>query len=91
MRLRAFVLLFVAICVSSLCLADTVTLHYIGPNGSNAGGAYTAPYYFNINGGPQVGLMCLDFDKDSVPGTSWQATPTGVVTNQEKAAVLLFS
>jgi hypothetical protein len=94
----ATVMAIVAGC-GSTALANTVdmTLVNVGPN--NSGGVYTYPYYFSINGGTPVALICDSFDNRVSIGESWQANETGLLSGKGlfgnelldyKAAGLIF-
>ena len=56
--------------------ADSVTL--TGVSGNVQGGVYTSPYFLSINGGPDVAVMCVDFDHHVTVGESWDATLTSM-------------
>jgi hypothetical protein len=63
--------------------ATTVTMDFTGIGGANSGGVYTYPYYFEINGGSQVPLMCVSYLQEiyqSTPNETWQATITPIGT-----------
>jgi hypothetical protein len=78
-RPRLTILAFLAICfcLSGLAFADpnSVNMTFIGPAGNNAGGVYTYPYNFSINGSTtSTPLICDAYDNEVTPGESWQAT-----------------
>ena len=63
--------------------AGTVTMDFVGVGGANSGGVYTYPYYFKINGGSEVPLMCVAYQQEiyqSTPNETWQATITAIGT-----------
>jgi hypothetical protein len=71
----------VAICLaSSFAYADNVTMSFTGVGGANSGGVYTYPYYFNINGGPAVPLMCVSYLQEIQIPETWTATITPIGT-----------
>ena len=70
-----------------------------GVGGNNAGGVYTYPYYFSINGGAPTPLICDSFDNQVIPGETWQADVVSLLSGQGlfggqlldyKAAGLIF-
>jgi hypothetical protein len=63
--------------------AYATTMDFTGVGGPNSGGVYTYPYYFTINGGPQVPLMCVSYLQEiyqSTPNETWTATITAIGT-----------
>jgi len=63
--------------------ATTVNMDFTGVGGANSGGVYTYPYYFEINGGSQVPLMCVSYEQEiylSTPNETWTATITAIGT-----------
>ncbi len=63
--------------------ATTVTMDFTGVGGANSGGVYTYPYYFTIDGGSQVSLMCVSYEQEiylSSPNETWTATITPIGT-----------
>lgn len=76
-----------------------VDMKLVGVGGNNAGGVYTYPYYFSINGGAPVALICDSFDNRVDVGESWQANVVGLLSGKGlfgnelldyKAAGLIF-
>jgi hypothetical protein len=70
-----------------------------GVGGNNAGGVYTYPYYFSINGGSPVALICDSYDNRVDIGEKWQANVVGLLSGKGlfgtqlldyKAAGLIF-
>jgi len=70
-----------------------------GVGSNNAGGVYTYPYYFSINGAAPVALICDSFDNRVVIGETWQANVTSLLSGKGlfgnqlldyKAAGLIF-
>ncbi len=59
---------------SATAVADTINLTLTGVNGAVHGGVYVNPYFGTINGGPQVAIVCIDFDHSVSIGQSWTAT-----------------
>ena len=93
--------------LASLCFftgtalaGSTVTMKLTGVGGNNAGGVYTYPYYFSINGASPVALICDTYDNQVIVGETWKATATpflkgiglfGSTTSLDyKAAGLIF-
>jgi len=70
---KLFALLVVAALACALPLAaDTITL--AGVSGNSQGGIYTAPYFLSLNGGTNIGAICVDFTHHSTVGESWNGT-----------------
>ncbi len=78
---------------------STVNMQLVGVGGNNAGGVYTYPYYFSINGGAPVALICDSFDNRVSVGETWQANVVGLLSGKGifgnqlldyKAAGLIF-
>jgi len=70
-----------------------------GVGGNNAGGVYTYPYYFSINGKAPVALICDTFDNQVIVGETWKANVVSLLSGQGlfgnqlldyKAAGLIF-
>jgi hypothetical protein len=103
-QFRLAVLVFLAVALLVLCtgtaLADsTVTMKLTSVGGNNAGGVYTYPYYFSINGAAPVALICDSYDNEVVVGETWKANVTSLVSGaglfagqllDYKAAGLIF-
>lgn len=103
-RLRlvaSFVTVLVALflCTGSALANSTVNMQLTGVGSNNAGGVYTYPYYFSINGKAPVSLICDSFDNSVVVGETWQANVTSLLSGQGlfgnqlldyKAAGLIF-
>jgi len=76
--------------------ATTVSMDFVGVGGENSGGVYTYPYYFKINGEPEVPLMCVSYLQEIQVPETWQATITAIgtatpsltVTDEEEDAYL---
>jgi len=70
--------------------ASPVNMKFVGPGGPNSGGVYTYPYEFEINGGPQVSLLCVSYQDEIQQGETWKATitPIGDVAYEEEDAYL---
>jgi hypothetical protein len=76
--------------------ADSVNMDFVGVRGDNSGGVYTYPYYFTINGGQTVSLMCVSYLQEIQAPETWQAnitaigtvTPTLTATEEEEDAYL---
>jgi hypothetical protein len=58
--------------------ASPVNMDFVGVGGENSGGVFTYPYYFKINGGPEVSLMCVAYQQEIWIPETWQATITAV-------------
>jgi hypothetical protein len=102
-RLRFAIPLLLVVAALSLCatsaLASSVTMQLTSVGGNNAGGVYTYPYYFSINGKAPVALICDSYDNEVTIGETWKANVTsllsgaGLFGNQlldYKAAGLIF-
>src|SRR6202050_1725651 len=76
-RLRFAIPLLLVVAALSLCatpaLAGSVTMQLTSVGGNNAGGVYTYPYYFSINGKAPVALICDSYDNEVTVGETWQA------------------
>ena len=59
-----------------------VNMTFLQPSGNNSGGVYTYPYYFSINGGPSVPLMCDTFINHITQGETWSANVTSLLGGQ---------
>ena len=89
-----------ALCLGTgSALANSVKMQLTGVGGNNAGGVYTYPYYFSINGKTPVPLICDSYDNQVVVGETWQANVTSLLSGQGlfgnqlldyKAAGLIF-
>jgi hypothetical protein len=86
------------LCTGS-ALANSVKMQLTGVGGNNAGGVYTYPYYFSINGKAPVPLICDSYDNQVVIGETWQANVTSLLSGKGlfgnqlldyKAAGLIF-
>ena len=75
-------LLFLFSAVSALANSTTVSMKFIGPGGNNAGGYYTYPYNFSINGGGSTALICDTFDHEVWAGETWMATITNLLSGK---------
>jgi hypothetical protein len=84
LRSRFLLSLIAVLFLSSLALANstTVNMNYIGPGNNIAGGYYTYPYYFSINGGKTTALMCDSFNNAVTPGESWTAQVSGLLSGK---------
>jgi len=78
---KRLLLLLLVIILSPLTFAGSlpVNMTFLGPSGNNSGGVYTYPYYFSINGGPSVPLMCDAFTNHISQGESWTANVTSLL------------
>ena len=80
--MRKHLLLFLAVLVlSPLTFAGSipVDMTFLHPSANNSGGVYTYPYYFAINGGPAVPLMCDAFTNHISVGESWTANVSSLL------------
>ena len=103
-RLRLAVNLLVILAAMLLCtgtaLANSnVSMKLTGVGGNSAGGVYTYPYYFSINGGKPVALICDSYDNEVVVGETWTAYKSSLLSGKGmfgnelldyKAAGLIF-
>ena len=69
---KALSVTFVLLAAFSLH-ASTANMRFVSVGGQNAGGEYTYPYNFTINGNPAQ-LMCVSIDKRVNFGETWTAT-----------------
>lgn len=98
---RLFLIAGILILTNSAFATSTVNMNFIGPAGNNAGGVYTFPYNFSINGSSTTtALICDTFDNQIWSGETWKATVTGLLSGQGlfgsqlldyKAAGLIFT
>jgi hypothetical protein len=93
------VLAALCLCTGSALANSTVNMKLTGVGSNNAGGVYTYPYYFSINGNAPVALICDSFDNSVVVGETWQANVTSLLSGKGlfggqlldyKAAGLIF-
>jgi hypothetical protein len=93
------ILAMLSLCTGSALANSTVNLKLTGVGGNYAGGVYTYPYYFSINGGAPVAMICDSYDHEVNVGESWQANVVGLLSGQGlfgnqlldyKAAGLIF-
>ena len=100
----SFLILVIAgvlVLAGSAFATSTVNMNFIGPGGNNAGGVYTFPYNFSINGSSTTtALICDTFDNQIWSGETWTATVTSLLSGQGlfgtstldyKAAGLIFA
>jgi PEP-CTERM motif-containing protein len=94
-------LLLAALCLcSGSALANSaVNMQLTGVGSNQAGGVYTYPYYFSINGKAPVALICDSYDNQVIIGETWKANVTSLLSGQGlfgnqlldyKAAGLIF-
>jgi hypothetical protein len=78
---------------------SNVIMKLTGVGGNSAGGVYTYPYYFSINGGAPVALICDSYDNEVVIGETWRASKSSLLSGKGmfgnelldyKAAGLIF-
>ena len=73
-------------------IGSTVTLQYVGAQGTNDGHYYVYPYYVTVNGASSsLTMMCISYDNEITNGESWTATITAVSGQLQKEAVWLFN
>ncbi len=84
---------------TSSASANSVTMKLVSVGGNNAGGVYTYPYNFSVNGSAPVALICDSYDNHVEIGETWQANVTGLLSGKGlfgaqlldyKAAGLIF-
>jgi hypothetical protein len=94
-----FILAMLWVCTGSALANSTVDMQLVSVGANNAGGVYTYPYYFSINGGAPVALVCDSYDNHVSIGETWQAHVVGLLSGQGlygnqlldyKAAGLIF-
>jgi PEP-CTERM motif len=100
LRLGSLLILSALVLCAGTALADsTVTMKLTSVGGNNAGGVYTYPYYFSINGKAPVALICDSYDNEVVVGETWKANVTSLLSGKGlfgnqlldyKAAGLIF-
>ncbi len=85
MRKLVVILFLLSVAFLVPASADTVTMKLVtvGPGdagGPNvAGGVYVYPYYFSVDGAPDlVALICDDYDHDVYLGETWTANRTSL-------------
>ncbi len=101
--LRLIVITLLILAALSLCtgtaLANSVTMKLTSVGGNNAGGVYTYPYYFSINGGSPTALICDSYDNRVIIGETWKANVVSLLSGgglfggqllDYKAAGLIF-
>jgi hypothetical protein len=93
------VLAVLCVCSGSALANSTVNMQFTGVGGNNAGGVYTYPYNFSINGKSSVSLICDTYDNEVVVGETWQANVSSLLSGEGlfgnqlldyKAAGLIF-
>jgi hypothetical protein len=103
-RLRLAVpslLLLASLCffTSTALAGSAVKMKLVGVGGNNAGGVYTYPYNFSINGGAPTALICDTYDNQVIIGETWSANVSSLLSGQGlfggqlldyKAAGLIF-
>jgi hypothetical protein len=84
MSRNRFLLSLVLALLSTIALADssTVNMKFLYPGTNVAGGYYTYPYYFSINGGTATPLMCDTFVNHISQGESWSAHVSGLLSGK---------
>jgi hypothetical protein len=102
LRLAASSLVLLAaifLCTGSALANSNVTMQLTSVGGNNAGGVYTYPYYFSINGTKPVALICDSYDNEVVVGETWKAYKSSLLSGKGmfgnqlldyKAAGLIF-
>ena len=93
------ILTALCLCTGTALANSTVNMKLTGVGGNNAGGVYTYPYNFSINGAPSVSLICDSYDNEVVIGETWKANVSSLLSGQGlfggqlldyKAAGLIF-
>lgn len=94
-----FVLAALCLCTVSASANSIVRMKLVGVGGNNAGGVYTYPYYFSVNGKSPVALICDTYDNQVTLGETWKAHETSLLSGKGlfgsqlldyKAAGLIF-
>jgi PEP-CTERM motif len=86
-------LVVVALAITSFASADTLQLNGVNGATTPAGGEYVGPYTVSINSVDNQ-LFCLDLNRNTAIGETWEATPTVLSTSsttQQKQAAILYS
>jgi hypothetical protein len=87
------------LCTGSALANSTVDMKLTSVGGNNAGGVYTYPYNFSINGAAPVALICDSYDNEVIVGETWKATVSSLLSGKGmygnqlldyKAAGLIF-
>ncbi len=83
-RNRPLPLLVLALFFSTLASADSATVYmkFLHPGTNIAGGYYTYPYYFSINGGQATPMMCDAFNNHNSLGESWHANVSALLSGK---------
>ena len=93
------ILVVLCLCTGSALANSNVDMKLTGVSSNNAGGVYTYPYYFSIDGKGHVSLICDSYDNEVVIGETWQAQKNGLLSGKGlfgsqlldyKAAGLIF-
>ena len=98
---RVLLISLIALMFSGSAFANstTVNMTFLGPGGNNAGGVYTYPYNFSINGGVSTALICDAYDNEVIGGETWKATASNLLSGNGlfgtkildyKAAAVIF-
>ena len=67
---------------SSALAGSVVNMKLTSVGGNNAGGVYTYPYNFSINGAAPVPLICDSYDNGVIVGETWQANVTSLLSGK---------
>jgi hypothetical protein len=85
-RLRLIAISFLLVAALCLCagsaLATSVKMKLVSVGGNNAGGVYTYPYNFSIDGRPSVALICDDYNNEVTVGETWRANVVGLLSGK---------
>lgn len=95
-----FILAIFLMCAGAAFANSTVNMQLVSVGGNNAGGVYTYPYNFSINGGAPIPLICDTYDNEVTMGETWKAQVVGLQSGDGlfgdqlidyRAAALIFN
>jgi hypothetical protein len=99
-RFFLFILAIFSMCAGAAFANSTVDMQLVSVGGNNAGGVYTYPYNFSINGGAPIPLICDTYDNEVTIGETWKAQVVGLQSGDGlfgnqlldyRAAALIFN
>jgi hypothetical protein len=87
-------LVVVTLAITSFASADTLQLNGVNGATTPSGGEYVGPYTVSVNSVDNQ-LFCLDLDRGTSFGETWEATPTVLSTQssteQKEAAIVYWA
>jgi len=97
-RTRLAFLAVLVVLLSLSAFANPMNMNFLGPGSNNAGGVYTYPYNFSVNGGASTQMICDTYDNDIISGETWRANMVSLLsgsgmfgsntTKYEQAAII---